>query len=470
VEQLADQTAVHRKKFEFALSQLRTFFKHYSNHSPDSRLTPTEITASLQLHQEILTLRDLVSQHLLQTWSLPTIQNPSNFVLEQLQQIFQTIHNSASILDITSSSFIDPHSPQWAQFHILDLRAIHASFTQYLTAPDLDKELSRSIEDRLVSIGQTFENSTLPGPARIFSPIPVHYQSWKVNYSDFDEIKMIGSGVSASVHLCRYRKTGQEDAIKKFKYQRLNGSKLQSFQREVAVLATASHPALLKLIGATDTSPFCIITQWMPNGSLYHDLHVYHRLDGTGRTIAAYDIARGMRFLHSRQIVHRDMKSLNILLDSDNRVRICDFGFSRQASDDSPMTQGIGTPHWMAPELLIKNTNYTAKIDVYAFGIVLWELATAQTPYEGMEAAEIIAKVLQEDLRPTLPIDVNPGLSDLIIQCWDRNPEFRPNFEEIVRRIRSGEAVMNGTVIEVFRKYVNESDTSGEQLTRSVES
>jgi hypothetical protein len=63
-------------------------------------------------------------------------------------------------------------------------------------------------------------------------------------------------------------------------------------------LATAAHPTLLKLIGATDVPPFCIITEWMPNGSLYHDLHVHHQLDATGRTIAAFDIARGMQFLH----------------------------------------------------------------------------------------------------------------------------------------------------------------------------
>jgi serine/threonine protein kinase len=356
------------------------------------------------------------------------------------------------------------------QYHVLDLRAIHASFTQYLKLKGLDPQLSNRIETRLRSIDGALPEASDQGPVRVFSPIPVHYQSWRVNYSDFDELKIIGQGISATVYYGRDRRNGQEVAIKKFKFQKLNGSKLQSFQREVAALATAAHPALLKLIGATDTPPFCIITEWMPNSSLYHDLHQNHRLDATGRTIAAYDIARGMQFLHLCQIVHRDMKSLNVLLDANNRIRICDFGFSRHAAEDSQMFQNIGTPHWMAPELLSKKAAYTSKIDVYAYGIVLWELATAQTPYAGLEAAAIIAHVAMEDLRPTLPTEINPGMRDLISQCWDRNPDVRPTFEEIVRRIASTEAMFNGCNSAELLEYIRASATQGEQLARSVES
>jgi serine/threonine protein kinase len=98
----------------------------------------------------------------------------------------------------------------------------------------------------------------------------------------------------------------------------------------------------------------------------------------------------------------------------------------------------------MAPELMIKHNNYTAKLDVFAFGIVLWELATDQTPYGGLEAPQIIQQVTEKDLRPTLPADMNPGMKDLITQCWDRNPDIRPEFSEIVRRIQSTEAAFNG--------------------------
>jgi hypothetical protein len=258
-------------------------------------------------------------------------------------------------------------------------------------------------------------------------------------------------------------------AIKKFKFQKLNGSKLQSFQREVACLATASHPAVLKLIGATDTPPFCIITEWMPNGSLFHDLHHFHRLDATGRTIAAFDIARGMQFLHSCHIVHRDLKSLNVLLDSRDRIRICDFGFSRYATEDSQMTQNLGTPHWMAPEVLARNANYTSKVDVYAYGIVLWELATGLTPYQGMDANAIVNNVQAYDIRPAMPADITPGVRDLMTACWDRNPDLRPTFDEIVRRFESEKIGYAGYNRDEFLRYVKASATTGELLVREIE-
>lgn len=469
ISALADQTAVHRKKFEFALTQLKKFHQTYMQSTSDKLLTAAECVAAAQMYQAMNEMKQLISSNLLQTWSLPTIENASGYVLEQLQRVLSKIKETAAILYSDSSLDIDPDSEQWLQYHLLDLRAIHASFTQYLKLPDLDKGLSQLIIFRLQSIDKHLKLSNQGDIApRVFSPIPVHYQSWRVNQSDFEEIKHIGGGVSANVFYGIDRRTGQEVAIKKFKFQKLNGSKLQAFQREVAVLATARHPALLQLIGATDNLPFCIITEWMPNGSLYHDLHQYHRLDQTWKTIAAYDIARGMQFLHSHQIVHRDLKSLNILLDARNLIRICDFGFSRHASEDSLMTQNIGTPHWMAPEILQAKSNYTAKIDVYAFGIVLWEIATSLTPYAGMESHQIINQVLQNDVRPALPQDINPAMRDLITQCWDRNPDVRPNFDEIVERIGTCEAVFNGASREDVLRYVNESATTGEQLNRNI--
>jgi serine/threonine protein kinase len=472
MEMLADQTAVHRKKFEFALSQLRKFSVSLSGVSHPAPLTESETGAFASLKVQLQALRDLIGQNLLQTWSVPTIENPSNYVLDQLHQIFTNFHAAASDLDGVSTTDIDPQALNWRQYNVLDLRAIHASFTQYLKQRELDRNLARAIEARLISCGQALndEPTAQQLPVRVFSPIPVHYQSWRVNYADFDQIKAIGGGVSAVVFYGRDRRTGAEVAIKKFKFQKLNGSRLQSFQREVAVLATAQHPALLKLVGATDTLPFCIITDWMPNSSLYHDLHRDHRLDQTGKTIAAFDIARGLQFLHATQIVHRDMKSLNVLLDANCRIRICDFGFSRHAGEDSTMNQNIGTPHWMAPEILCHKANYTSKIDIYAYGIVLWELATAQTPYMGMESPQIIQQVVQNDIRPPLPSDLNPAMRDLIAQCWDRNPDVRPNFDEIVRRFSSEVVMFNGANREEFLRHVRESATSSELLSREIES
>ncbi|OHT02802.1 TKL family protein kinase [Tritrichomonas foetus] len=470
IQALADQTAVHRKKFEFALSQLRKFSQLYSQTADSTPLTEAEITASNDFTSLLQEFRSIIVQNLLQTWTIPTIENPASTILDQLQDVFTRIHRVVLVMNNEASLEINPDSPEWLQYHVLDLRAIHASFAQYKKLKDFDPLLARTIDQRLISIDAVLSENTPDNFApRTFSPIPVHYQTWRVSITDFEEVKPIGTGVSATVFFGRDKRNGQEVAIKKFKFQKMNGSKLQSFQREVAVLATAIHPAVLRLIGATESMPFCIITEWMPNGSLYHDLHVHHRLDQTQKTIAAFDIARGMQFLHSCQIVHRDLKSLNVLLDHNNRIRICDFGFSRHASDSSLMTQNIGTPHWMAPEILSTSSNYTSKIDVYAYGIVLWELATGQTPYSGMDSHYIINQVLSNDTRPLMPQDVNPQMKDLITQCWDRNPDVRPSFDEIVKKFETENVMMNGANREEFLKYIRESETTSEMQTRMVE-
>lgn len=470
LESLADQTAVHRKKIEFGLSQLRNYAQIYSQTADSTPLTSNEIEYSHNFTATIVDLRSLIIQNLLQNWTNNTIENPADTVLKQIREVFVRIRKIGSQMNEDASVAIKPDSPEWIQYHLLDLRAIHASFIQYRKLPDFDKHLAALIDQRLQSIDDFFQKNASETNiiSRTYSPIPVTYQSWRVSIEDFEEVKSIGNGVSATVFYGKDKRTNEEVAIKKFKFAKINGSKLQSFQREVAVLATAIHPSVIKLVGATDSMPFCIITEWMPNGTLYHDLHYYHHLDQTGKTIAAFDIARGMQFLHKKQIVHRDLKSLNILLDQDHHIRICDFGFSRHASDSSLMSQNIGTPHWMAPEILSTTMNYTSKVDVYAYGIVLWEIATGQTPYQGKDSMRIINDVRFNDSRPFLPADINPPMRDLITQCWDRDPDVRPTFDEIVRKFEKELVMMNDCNRELFSDHVRKSITSSEMQERKA--
>ena len=469
IEGLTDQTAVHRKKFEYALNQLRKFTRNFTHRASNAVLSNERLEAAgavLVLFQE---LSAVLGTFLLQTWTSPTIENPSDSVLSSLKSIFSRIKEKLATLDEGSSQYIDAISSKWDQYHVLDLRAIRASFGEYIKESHEDQQLTKSIMKRLESIDRHIAASTDVADAmRTFSPIPVNYRNWRVSIDDFCLKKPVGSGVTATVFYAIDKRTGNEVAVKEFNTLKMNGNKLQSFQREIACLANAVHPTVLGLIGATDSQPFCIITEWMPNGSLYHDLHYTKRLDATGKSIAAFDIARGMQYLHSMQIVHRDLKSLNILLDSNCRIRICDFGFSRHADSESQMTSGIGTPHWMAPEILKGRKNYTAKVDVYAYAIVLWELATSQTPYFGQDTKYIINEVITKDVRPLLPNDINPAWKDLITQCWDTDPDNRPSFDEIVRKFEEEKIRIDGTDEEIFQKYMKDCLTTHEAISKTV--
>jgi len=241
----------------------------------------------------------------------------------------------------------------------------------------------------------------------------------------------IGEGVTGCVHRGVIKETGQVVAVKILNHMSLNTFELESLQREIFTMSVISHPSLLQLYGYTTEAPYFVITELMSNGSLYNILHEYpHELSPTDRTLIAIDIARGMEYLHSRGILHRDLKSHNILLDSRKRPKICDFGLVRYKSA-VPMTGMIGTIGWMAPEILTSMPLYDEKVDVYSFGIVLWELLTGEEPYDNMENNEIINSVVNFQLRPEVPEGISEQLSSLIISCWSHDPSDRPSFQQI---------------------------------------
>ena len=148
---------------------------------------------------------------------------------------------------------------------------------------------------------------------------------------------------------------------------------------------------------------FCIITEYLAGGSLRKFLHQQEQHSVPLELVLklALDIARGMQYLHSQGILHRDLKSENLLLGEDMCVKVADFGISCLESQCGSAKGFTGTYRWMAPEM-IKEKHHTKKVDVYSFGIVLWELLTGQTPFDNMtpeQAAFAVShKVLHRNL------------------------------------------------------------------------
>lgn len=143
-------------------------------------------------------------------------------------------------------------------------------------------------------------------------------------------------------------------------------------------------------------------------------------------------IARAMFYIHHNNIVHRDLKSHNVLLDRNLNVKLCDFGLAKH-KDDLNLGNGkfAGTPAYMAPELYLKRA-YDEKVDVFAFGTLVWEVLVRKIPYEGLESQEIRQRVTAGDAL-YIPRSVeNSMLSKVIEKCRDPNASKRPSFEEIL--------------------------------------
>ena len=162
-------------------------------------------------------------------------------------------------------------------------------------------------------------------------------------------------------------------------------------------------------------------------------------------------VAQALTYLHKNNVIHRDLKSMNILLSqtykekSQPLFKVTDFGISKIISNTtikSTMTIGVGTVMWMAPEMLNpKNKVYDSKVDVYSFAIVMWELFSRKLPYSGIDnPLEIIEYVRFEGGRPDCNlIDKNTPKSaiELMKKCWDPSPNNRPTIIEVVDLLKA---------------------------------
>lgn len=208
----------------------------------------------------------------------------------------------------------------------------------------------------------------------------------------------------------------------------------EQFNSEVAFLSRLYHPNIVQFIAACKKPPvYCIITEYMSQGTLRMYLNKKDPYSLSAETILklALDISRGMEYLHAQGVIHRDLKSQNLLLNDEMRVKVADFGTSCLETKCQATKGNKGTYRWMAPEMT-KEKPYTRKVDVYSFGIVLWELTTCLLPFQGMTPVQAAYAASEKNLRPPLSSSCPPVLNNLIKKCWSANPARRPEFSYIV--------------------------------------
>lgn len=272
---------------------------------------------------------------------------------------------------------------------------------------------------------------------------------------DFAEItvgRMIGEGAFGKVHEGKWR--GKAVAIKLLICQDLRTDILNEFQSEVEIMSVLRHPNICRLLGACMEPPNrALVVELLQRGSLWGVLRTNRKsIDLEMRTRFIYDTAKGMAYLHhfDRPILHRDLKSPNLLVDKNYNIKLSDFGLARVKAHVQTMTGNCGTVQWMAPEVL-GNQKYTEKADVFSFGIVIWEIVTGECPYDGMSQIQAALGVLNRNLRPNIPRDCPPFFSRLMKACWNRQPELRPSFPNIVNAFRAYQASISETRVTPSR-------------------
>ncbi|GER27808.1 protein kinase-like protein [Striga asiatica] len=265
-----------------------------------------------------------------------------------------------------------------------------------------------------------------------------------IKNEDLEEIRELGSGTYGAVYHGKWK--GSDVAIKRIKASCFAGRPsererlIADFWKEALILSSLHHPNVVSFYGVVRNGPegsLATVTEFMINGSLKQFLQKKDRtIDRRKRLIIAMDAAFGMEYLHGKNIVHFDLKCENLLIG--------DLGLSK-VKQHTLVSGGIrGTLPWMAPELLSGKSNMvTEKIDVYSFGICMWELLTGDEPYTDMHGASIIGGIVNNTLRPQIPTWCDPEWKSLMESCWASDPTQRPAFSEIAQSLRNMAAAMN---------------------------
>lgn len=336
---------------------------------------------------------------------------------------------AASIFELTPDRLISQDQ--------VDLKHIATIIQQIENDYDLEerKDISNAINARYISLQR--KNIRCNDNTNNFVNIPALPSAVDlvVKHEQIQYGREIGHGYSGHVYEGYIRGRQEMVAIKVLNGTENNSAMKRSLKTEITTLSTLSHPSILKLLGYTVKSPFCLIIELLQNGSLADFLKTRpNELTPTDRTLITIDVASGMHYIHEKLLIHRDLKSFNILLDSNKRARICDFGFVRVDSFE-PSTGMIGTPQWMAPEVMMCSPMYDNKVDVYSFGIVLWEMLTNQTPYAGIPVQRLPTLIVKNGFRPEIPPGTPESLASLMRDCWDSDPTKRPSFAEILVKL-----------------------------------
>ena len=224
---------------------------------------------------------------------------------------------------------------------------------------------------------------------------------------------------------------------------------MRDFSTELAIMVKLRSPRIVQVFGVvtTDSSFLGLVLEYCEGGTLREALEAEDyatAVDEAQRRRWLSDVALGMSYLYSKGVEHRDLKSLNVLLDGGRRCKVTDFGLSKSESLNTAATQSTmggggakGTPAYMAPELLQSNT-FTEKTDVYAYGMIVFEVLAGDTPWSGLNQMQIMMQVCIQKDRPKLDGGAPADLVALMQRCWDHEPDARPTFAAIKAELRGG--------------------------------
>ncbi|KAK6755401.1 hypothetical protein RB195_014022 [Necator americanus] len=245
-------------------------------------------------------------------------------------------------------------------------------------------------------------------------------------------LKTIGKGNFAKVKLAKHTITGQEVAIKIIDKTALNPSSLQKLFREVKIMKQLDHPNIVKLYQVMENEQtLYLVLEYASGGEVFDYLVAHGRMKEKEARVKFRQIVSAVQYLHSKNIIHRDLKAENLLLDADMNIKIADFGFSNQFTLGNKLDTFCGSPPYAAPELFQGKKYDGPEVDVWSLGVILYTLVSGSLPFDGQNLKELRERVLRGKYR--IPFYMSTDCENLLKKFLVLNPARRGTLETIMK-------------------------------------
>ena len=273
--------------------------------------------------------------------------------------------------------------------------------------------------------------------------------------SDFEIIKQLGKGSYGTVFVVRSKLDNNTYVMKKMELNHLKESQQKECYREVSILRKVSHPNIIKYYSSfLENESLCIIMEYAELGDLYTLIKHYKRHQKFFEEIIlwriALEILNGLEYLHTNNIIHRDIKCLNLFLSKDHHVKIGDLGVSTITSLGGMHCTRVGTPLYLSPEL-VKQVPYDFKTDIWSFGCSLYHLASLDPPFTGNNLI-VLGNNIVKGRPKELPGFYSNELKDFIGKMLTKKPDKRPSAKEAKNMIPNN--VMENIILANKNKEV----------------
>lgn len=288
------------------------------------------------------------------------------------------------------------------------------------------QEEEKKKKQNMPSIDENF-SAPLPDDA---GALTLHDLVSKENLTSiFTDMVKIGEGAAGEVYSATDSRTGRKVAVKKMP---VNGDNVKLLSTEIGIMKTSHHQNIVDYIDSympTERSIW-VVMEYMSGGCLTDILEAFDEIP-LGEPQIAYitrETLRGLAYIHSLHRIHRDIKSDNILLGADGAVKLADFGYAAQLTQQKQKRNTVvGTPYWMAPEL-IRGQDYGTKVDIWSLGIMVMEMAEGEPPYMEFPPLRALFLITTKGIPPLKEKEkFSPEFLDFFSQCIDVKVETRPD-------------------------------------------